>query len=131
MAAATPMAPGIEILGYRRWSPPGPRIRETPSQSSRLPSVALLESGGHLRCLNRGAELGWPCLEAFMAPGAWLRTPPLSFFPLVPLASPAGAAEKAPARQQDRGFVAWVWHAVSEIQKTLLPGITTKADSRG
>jgi len=50
---------------------------------------------------------------------------------LIPLASPAGAAEKAPSRQQDRGFVAWIWHAVAEIQKTLLPGITAKADSGG
>jgi hypothetical protein len=66
-----------------------------------------------------------------MARSAWLRSVILSLFLLVPLVSPAGAAEKAPARQQDRGFVAWVWHAVSEIQKTLLPGITTKADSRG
>jgi len=63
-----------------------------------------------------------------MARSAWLRSIVLSLFLLVPLASPAGAAEKAP-RQQDHGFVAWVWHAVSEIQKTLLPGVTAKADS--
>ncbi len=61
----------------------------------------------------------------------WLRSTVLSLFLLVPLASPAVAAEKAPARQRDRGFVAWVWHAVAEIQKTLLPGITAKSDSRG
>lgn|GEM_PF-2079292 len=67
-----------------------------------------------------------------MARSAWLRSVILSLFLLVPFASPAGAAEKAPARQQqDRGFVAWVWHAVSEIQKSLLPGTPTKADSRG
>ena len=65
-----------------------------------------------------------------MTRSVWLRSIVLSLFLLVPLASPAGAAEKAPARQQDRGFVAWIWHAVAEIQKTLLPGITTKADSR-
>ncbi|HEV7783933.1 MAG TPA: hypothetical protein VGQ28_01280 [Thermoanaerobaculia bacterium] len=61
----------------------------------------------------------------------WLRSLVLSLFLLVPLASPAGAAEKTPSRQQDRGFVAWIWHAVAEIQKTLLPGIATKSDSRG
>ena len=66
-----------------------------------------------------------------MARSAWLRSIVLSLFLLVPLASPARAAEKAPTRQQDRGFIAWVWHAVSEIQKTLLPGITPKADSHG
>jgi|1185.fasta_scaffold24176_2 hypothetical protein len=61
----------------------------------------------------------------------WLRSIVLSLFLLVPLASPAGAAEKAPARQQERGFVAWIWHTVAEIQKTLFPGITTKSDSGG
>src|SRR4051812_20413538 len=70
-------------------------------------------------------------LGGVMARSAWLRSIVLSLFLLVPLASPAGAAEKAPARRQDRGFAAWIWHAVAEIQKTLLPGITTKADSRG
>ena len=48
---------------------------------------------------------------------------------LVPLASPAVAAEKAPARHQDRGFVAWIWHAVTAIQKTLLPEGTVQGDS--
>jgi hypothetical protein len=61
----------------------------------------------------------------------WLRSVVLSLFLLVPLASPAGAVEKAPARQQSHGFVAWIWHAIAEIQKTLLPGSATKADSRG
>jgi hypothetical protein len=32
MASATPLAPGIEILGYRRWSPPGPRFRSPGSR---------------------------------------------------------------------------------------------------
>jgi len=66
-----------------------------------------------------------------MTRSVWLRSTVLSLFLLVPLASPASAAEKAPSRQQDRGLVAWIWHAVAEIQKTLLPGFTTKADSHG
>jgi hypothetical protein len=66
-----------------------------------------------------------------MTRSVWLRSTILSLFLLVPLASPASAAEKAPLRQQDRGLVAWIWHAVAEIQKTILPGFTTKADSRG
>jgi hypothetical protein len=64
-----------------------------------------------------------------MIRSVWLRSVVLSLFLLIPLASPARAAEKAPARQQNRGFVAWIWHAVAEIQKTLLPGITPKGDS--
>jgi hypothetical protein len=65
-----------------------------------------------------------------MTRSVWLRCTVLSLFLLIPLASPASAAEKASARQQDGGFVAWIWHAVAEIQKTLLPGITPKTDSR-
>jgi hypothetical protein len=65
-----------------------------------------------------------------MTRSVWLRCTVLSLFLLIPLASPASAAEKASARQQDGGFVAWIWHAVAEIQKTLLP-VTPKADSHG
>jgi hypothetical protein len=50
---------------------------------------------------------------------------------LIPLASPAVAADKAPARHQDRGLAAWIWHAFTEIQKILLPEATVKSDSRG
>jgi hypothetical protein len=64
-----------------------------------------------------------------MTRNVWLRSTVLSLFLLVPLASPASAAEKVPARQQGRGFVAWISHAVAEIQKALLPGITPKSDS--
>jgi hypothetical protein len=66
-----------------------------------------------------------------MIRSVWLRSTVLSLFLLIPLASPVCAAEKAPARQQNRGFVAWIWHAVAEIQKTLLPVITPKGDSHG
>ena len=66
-----------------------------------------------------------------MIRSVWLRRTLLSLFLLVPLASPARAAEKVPARRQDRGFAAWIWHAVAEIQKTLLPGIAPKRDSGG
>ncbi len=66
-----------------------------------------------------------------MIRSVWLRSTVLSLFLLVPLASPLRATEKAPAHQQNRGFVAWIWHAVAEIQKALLPSITPKADSRG
>ena len=50
---------------------------------------------------------------------------------LIPLASPAVAAEKAPARLQGRGLVAWIRHAVTTIQKTLLPEGTVQGDSHG
>lgn len=66
-----------------------------------------------------------------MTRNAWLRCSVLSLLLLVPLASPADAAEKAPARQRDRGFIAWISNAVVEIRKILLPGITAKTDSHG
>ncbi|MFY9819981.1 MAG: hypothetical protein WAM82_01275 [Thermoanaerobaculia bacterium] len=66
-----------------------------------------------------------------MSRSVWLRSTVLSLFLLIPFAPPAGAAEKAPARQKERDFVAWIWHAVSEVEKTIFPGITTKGDSHG
>jgi len=53
---------------------------------------------------------------------------------LIPLASPARAVDhpgKAPARHQDRSFVAWIRDAVAAIQKTFLPDATGVGDSRG
>ncbi len=49
---------------------------------------------------------------------------------LIPLASPARAAGKAPSRHRDRGLVAWIRDAVAEIQKTFLPDTTGQGDSR-
>jgi hypothetical protein len=65
-----------------------------------------------------------------MVRSVWLRISVLLLL-LIPLASPAVAADKAPARHRDRGLVAWIWHAVTAIQKTLLPEDTVQGDSRG
>src|ERR1700742_3460342 len=76
-----------------------------------------------------GRRRGGLARRPLMIRSVWLRSTVLSLFLLVPLVSPLHAAEKTPARQQNRGFVAWIWHAVAEIQKTFLPGSSPKADS--
>lgn len=64
-----------------------------------------------------------------MTRSPWFRISVLLLL-LIPLASSAVAADKAPARHQDRDLAAWIWHAFTEIQKTLLPEGTAKSDSR-
>lgn len=65
-----------------------------------------------------------------MTRSPWFRISVLLLL-LISLASPAIAADKAPARHQSRGLAAWIWHAFAEIRKTLLPEGTAKSDSRG
>ena len=64
-----------------------------------------------------------------MIRGPWFRISVLLL--LVPLASPAVAADKAPAGPQDRSVVTWIRHAFTEIQKILLPEGTVQGDSHG
>jgi hypothetical protein len=64
-----------------------------------------------------------------MSRSVWFRISVLVLL-LIPLASPAFAADKAPARRQDRGLVVWIWQAVAEIQKAFLPDTSVQTDSR-
>lgn len=65
-----------------------------------------------------------------MARSVWFRISVLLLV-LISLASPAVAAGKAPARPQSHGFIAWVWQALDQLQKTLLPEGTVQGDSHG
>jgi hypothetical protein len=65
-----------------------------------------------------------------MTRSSWFRISVLLLL-LVALASPAVAADRAPARPQDRSVVAWIRQAFTEIQKALFPEGTAKGDSHG
>jgi len=63
-----------------------------------------------------------------MARSMWFRISVLLLV-LISLASPAVAAGKAPARPECHGLVAWIWQALGQLQKTLLPEGTVQGDS--